>query len=218
MAANRSSPLHEATLQANWLLQRIGRELRLARIAAGMTQQQVADRIGGSKAQVSRVETGRSTDLRISAIARHASVVGLRLSARLYPGTRHVLDAPQLALLERLRSRLGTSWSWEIEVPMPGERDLRAVDARLSRQDCTLAVEAITRLADVQAQVRAAQLKRRDIEATRLVLLVGASRANRRALAEAEPILSAAFVTGTWRLLRLLATGQDPGRDILLVM
>ena len=218
MAANPSSQLPEATLQANRLLQRIGRELRLARIAAGSTQQQVAARIGSGKSHISRVEHGQASDLRLSALARHASVVGLRLSVQLYPGTRHVLDAPQLALLERLRARLGTAWSWEIEVPMPAERDLRAVDARLTRNDCTLAVEAITRLADVQAQVRAAQLKRRDIGATRLELLVGGTHANRRALAAAEPVLATAFRTGTWRLLRVLAAGADPGGDVLLVM
>ena len=218
MAANRSSPLHEATLQANWLLQRIGRELRLARIAAGATQDQIAKRIGTGKAQVSRIEHGHGGDLRVALLARHASVVGLRLSVQLYPGTRYVLDAPQLGLLERLRTRLGAAWSWEIEVPMPAERDLRAVDARLRRGDCTIAVEAMTRLADVQAQVRAAQLKRRDIGATRLLLLIGGTRANRRALAAAEPILSAAFLSGTWRLLRQLSAGEDPGGDLLVVM
>ena len=218
MAANRSSPQHEATLQANWLLQRIGRELRLARIAAGMTQQQVAARIGTSKAQISRTERARVPQLRVATIARHSAVVGLRLSLQLYPGARHVLDAPQLGLLGRLRTRVSTLWSWELEVPMPIERDLRAVDARLTHRDCTLAVEAITRLADVQAQVRAAQLKRRDIRATRLVLLVGATRANRRALAEAEPIIRGSFATGTWPLLRLLSNGEDPGSDIILVM
>jgi hypothetical protein len=47
---------------------------------------------------------------------------------------------------------------------------------------------------------------------------VGATRANRRALGAAKPILSTAFLTGTWRLLKLLAEGRDPGADILLVM
>jgi transcriptional regulator with XRE-family HTH domain len=218
MAANRSSPLHEATLQASWLLQRIGRELRLARIAAGATQQQIALRIGTGKAQISRAERAAAGDLRIAILARHASVVGVRLSVQLYPGTRHVLDTPQLALLELLRTRLDTAWSWQIEVPMPAERDLRAVDALLRRGDCTIAVEAITRLSDVQAQVRAAQLKRRDIGATRLLLLIGGSRANRRALAQAEGVLRTAFLTGTRHLLGLLAGGNDPGGDLLLVL
>jgi transcriptional regulator with XRE-family HTH domain len=218
MAANRSSPLHEATIQANWLLQRLGRELRLARIAAGLTQRQVGALLGSSKAQVSRIEHGLVRTLAIATVARHASAVGLSLSARLYPGARRLLDAPQLALLDRLRQRLATHWRWELEVPMPLPRDLRAVDARLTRGDCTIAVEAITRLSDVQAQVRAAQLKRRDIQATRLLLLIGGTRANRRALAAAQPVIGAAFLTGTRRLVGLLAAGVDPGGDMLLVL
>lgn len=218
MAANRTSQLHEATLQATWLLQRLGRELRLARIAAGLTQERVAVRIGTSKAHVCRIEHGMVGTLPISTAMRHAAAVGLRLSTQLYPGARRVLDAPQLALLDRLRTRVGNAWAWELEVPMPMDRDLRAADARLSRGECTIAVEAITRLADVQAQVRAAQLKRRDLGANRPILLVAATRANRRAIAEAESMLATAFQTGTRHLIRLLASGTDPGSDCLMIL
>jgi transcriptional regulator with XRE-family HTH domain len=218
MAANRSSPLHEATLQTNWLLQRIGRELRLARIAAGSSQAAVARRLGTSDAQVSRIERGSLPHLSVLLLNRHAASVGLRASVRLYPGGRRILDAPQLALLERLRHRLGDAFGWQLEVPVAIENDLRASDALLTRGDLTLTVEAITRLADVQAQVRAARLKRRDIGATRLILLIGGSTANRRALREAQPIIAASFQTGTKRLLTLLAAGRDPGGDCLLVL
>jgi len=218
MAANRSSPLHEATLQANWLLQRIGRELRLARIAAGMTQQQVATRLGSSRARVSRVERAKVVHLSVIALARHAAVVGLRLSMQFFPGARRVLDAPQLALLQRLRDRLGNAWAWALEVPMPIARDLRAVDAVLTRAALTVAVEAITRLSDVQAQLRAAQLKRRDVGATRLVILVADTNANRRAIAEARPMLEAALQMGTRKTLASLAVGADPGQDCLIVI
>ena len=76
----------------------------------------------------------------------------------------------------------------------------------------------ITRLSDVQAQVRAAQLKRRDLRARRLVLLISGSTANRRALRESEPMLRAALLTGTKQLVAVLATGSDPGGDCLLVL
>src|SRR6187402_1761313 len=114
MAVNRTSQLHEATLQATWLLQRLGRELRLARIAAGLTQERVAVRIGTSKAHVCRIEHGTVRTLPISTAMRHAAAVGLRLSTQLYPGARRVLDAPQLALLDRLRTRIGNAWAWEL--------------------------------------------------------------------------------------------------------
>ena len=218
MAANRTSQLHEASIQATWLLQRLGRELRLARIAAGLSQAAVGTRVGTSKAQVSRIEHGKVLRLSLVAIARQASAVGLRFAAQLYPGVRRVLDAPQLSLLSRVRERIGTLWAWELEVPMPTERDLRAVDARISHAAVSIAVEAITRLADVQAQVRAAQLKRRDIGATRLLLAISDTNANRAAVAEARPMLEAAFETNARRILTVLASGNDPGRDCLLVL
>lgn len=218
MAVNRTSQLHEATLQATWLLQRLGRELRLARIAAGSSQAEIGRRQGLSKSEVSRIERSEVPNLTILAAQRHAAVLGLQLSLRLYPGGRRVLDFPQLALLGRLRERLEPTWRWELEVPVPLPRDLRAADARLTRGDVTIVVEAITRLSDVQAQIRAAQLKSRDIGATRLLLLVGASRANRAALREAVPIVRAAFRTGTRQLMAALAEGKDPGGDCLLVL
>ena len=218
MAANRSSPLHEATLQASWLLLRIGRELRLARIAAGMTQEQVAARLRTSKAHVSRVERAQVAHLSIVGVGRHAGAVGLRLSAQLFPGARRVLDAPQLALLKGFRDRLIGTWTWKLEVPMPMPRDLRAVDALLAHGDLKIAVEAITRLSDVQAQLRAAQLKRRDIGATRLLLLVADTNANRRAIAEARPMLDTGLLTGAKRILAALNAGDDPGQDCLLVL
>jgi transcriptional regulator with XRE-family HTH domain len=218
MAVNRTSQRHEATIQATWLLQRVGRELRLARITAGLSQALVAQRIGTSKAQISRIERGKVRRLSLLTVALHAAAVGLRFSAQLYPGVRRVLDAPQLSLLNRLRERIGELWAWELEVPMPQERDLRAVDARISRNGLTIAVEAITRLADVQAQVRAAQLKRRDLSASRLLLVVNDSNANRRALAEAGPMLSAGFLQGTRHIMAKLTAGEDPGRDCLVVL
>jgi transcriptional regulator with XRE-family HTH domain len=218
MAANRTSQLHEASLQANWLLQRLGRELRLARIAAGLSQEAVGRRLGSSDAQVSRVERGTLRPLSISLLHRHAAAVGLRASIRLFPGGRRLLDAPQLSLLDRFRARLGDTWRWQLEVPMPLAGDLRAGDALLTRGDLTLLVEAITRLSDVQAQVRAAQLKRRDLAATRLLMLVAATTANRRALREASPLLGQAFQTDTRAVLRTLAAGLDPGADCLILL
>jgi transcriptional regulator with XRE-family HTH domain len=218
MAVNRTSQLHEATLQATWLLHRLGRELRLARIAAGSSQADIARRLGVSDSAVSRIERSEIRGLTVLGLQRHAAVLGLQLSVRLYPGGRRVLDAPQIALLGRLRERIEPAWRWELEVPVPLPRDLRAADARLTRDDITIVVEAITRLSDVQAQVRAAQLKARDLQATRLLLLVGGSSANRLALREAAPMIRAAFATGTRPLLAALEAGEDPGRDCLIVL
>ncbi|MEP7082910.1 MAG: helix-turn-helix domain-containing protein [Chloroflexota bacterium] len=76
----------------------------------------------------------------------------------------------------------------------------------------------VTRLSDLQAQIRAAQLKARDIRATRLVLAVAGSHANRRALASARPALVASFEMDSRRIWEDLAAGRDAGRDAILVL
>jgi transcriptional regulator with XRE-family HTH domain len=218
VAANRTNVLHEAELQASWRLQRLGRELRLARMTAGASQQAIADRLGISRPVISRIERGKLPHLSVHALHRFAAVVGLRAAVNLYPGGRHVVDAPQLALLNDLRQRLGLAFQWQLEVPVAIASDLRAADALLTRGDLTISVEAITRLSDVQAQLRAAQLKRRDIGATRLLLVIRGSNANRRAIRVAEPVLRAHLRTGTRSILSDLAAGRDPGADCLVVL
>ncbi len=104
--ANRTSPIREAGRLAAWLLKELGRELRVARILAGFTQAQVARQLGKSTSYVSRVENGLVTSLSVGDLTRHASIVGLKLYARLFPAGRRVMDGPQLTLLRRFRTRL----------------------------------------------------------------------------------------------------------------
>jgi hypothetical protein len=65
-------------------------------------------------------------------------------------------------------------------------------------------------LADCQAQLRAAHLKQRDAELDRMVIVVKATRANRRALREAAPAIADAFPGSSRRLLAILAAGELP--------
>jgi transcriptional regulator with XRE-family HTH domain len=218
VATNRRNPIHEATLQADWLLREVGRELRVGRLTAGMTQARVAAAIGRSQAAVSTVERGRDLSVTIHAAARHAAAVGMRLWVRVFPDGRITLDAPQLALLGRFRPRLHAAWTWELEVPVPLDRDLRAGDCRLTIPGCSILVEAITRFADAQAQTRAAQRKRRDLGCDRLILLLAATGTNRRALREAGPAFAAAFPISPRAALRALAEGRDPGGDALILL
>lgn len=216
--ATRRNPVHEATLNGRWTLQRIGRELRLARITGGKSQRHLANQLGTSQSRVSVIERGRCTSATVLQLTRHAASVGLRLHIAAYPGGRRLLDAPQLALLNRFRARIAALWRWEQEVPIPIEGDLRAADARITAGGSVIVIEAITRLADVQAQTRAAQLKRRDLGAQRLILLLAATAANRRAVHEAGPALRDAFPIATRGALQALAAGRDPGGDALLIL
>lgn len=101
---------------------------------------------------------------------------------------------------------------------MPDARDLRAADCRITVSACAIVVEAITRFADAQAQTRAAQRKRRDLGADRLILLLADTTANRRALRDAGPAFQAAFPISPRAALRALGEARDPGSDAIVLL
>jgi transcriptional regulator with XRE-family HTH domain len=215
---SRANPLHEASRLAIWLLHELGRELRIARITSGMTQTQVAAKIGSSASTVCRVEHGSVKTLSVPNLSRHAAAVGLKLYANLYPAGRRPLDAPQLGIMATFNARLHAIWKRQVEVPVPLPGDLRAVDEVISKPGCRCAVEIVTRFADVQGQTRGFRAKQRDIGADRLIVVVKGSRANRRMLHEVGPALRDAFPIGTREAMAALAAGQDPGGDCLVIL
>ena len=93
---------------------------------------------------------------------------------KLYPLGGGIRDAAQARYIAAFVARVGRPWRVTLEAPVPIAGDLRAVDVLLASERARIAVEVITRLADLQAQVRAAQLKARDIGATRLILVIAA--------------------------------------------
>lgn len=216
--SHRTRPAYEAARLARWILVETGRELRIARHAAGMRQVDVARRIGSSKSHVSRVENGRVARLGISHLAQLAAAVGLRPYVKLHPLGRRLLDRPQVELLARLRARIHPSWSWETEIPMPLPGDLRSADCRLRIPGCAVLVEAYTRFSDYQGQTAAASRKKRDLGADRLVLLIAATHANRRAIAEAAAVSSGSFPSRSRATLAALAEGRDPGADAIVFL
>jgi transcriptional regulator with XRE-family HTH domain len=216
--ATRSSPLRDAQGHGLWLNSKVGRELRLNRLMGGMTQRQVADALRVSTSEISRRELGRVRTFNLIQIARHAAAVGLKPSVGLWPTVRRPLDRPQLELLGRLRERIGSAWGWTFEAPIPIPGDLRAGDAVIESPQCRCLVEAITRFVDYQAQLRSANLKKRDLGVTRLVMLVSNTRANRNAIHAVGPIVRESFPIGTRQALRVMAEGRDPGGDALVLL
>jgi transcriptional regulator with XRE-family HTH domain len=196
----------------------VGRELRVARIVTGKTQQQIGNALHLSNSQVSRVEHGLIRGLTMAQLHRHAAVVGLKLYLNLYPLIARPLDSAQLQLFERFRARIASGWKVTLEATMPIRGDLRAADAVLSITGCRCVVEIITRLADFQAQLRSARRKVRDLEADRLILAVAATQTNRRAIRDSGRAVDEAFPVRTKGALRALAAGTDPGGDALIVL
>jgi transcriptional regulator with XRE-family HTH domain len=215
---SRIGRVDEAGIHGRRLQAELGVELRTARLAAGLHQKDVGRAVGVSHARISRVEHGHLRDLAVADLARHGAAVGLRLHARFYPSGSHLRDAGQLELLRRFRARIGDRWSWQLEAPLDLPGDLRAFDALLTRGSLRIAVEAITRLRDAQAQIRAAMLKQRDGRVNRLVLLVGATRHNRAALEPAAELLVTSFPVSMRRMLAGLAAGKDPGDNGIVLL
>lgn len=210
--------MHEAARLGAWQLTELGRELRVARLMGGRRQRDVARLVGTSVARISRLERGLVRTVSHRQLTLTAAAVGLKLYMRTYPGSRRVLDQPQLLLLAELRRRSHPAWRWETEVPMPIPGDLRAADARATVPGCTITFELWTRLADVQAQTRAALLKARDLHADRSVIVIAATRANRHALRAADPAGLASFPLGTRAVLRALAAGRDLGGNGIVLL
>ena len=169
--------------------------------------------MGRSVSWVSRVERGLVPSVAIDELILLGAAVGLKLWLTTFAAERAIRDAPQLALLRRFRARIGEGWSWSYEVVVPVARDQRAADAVIRIGSSAVMIEAYTRFADAQAQLRAVRLKARDMGIGRIVIVAAATRANRDALAIAGDVLASDFPLGTRAVLRALAAGRDPGAN-----
>jgi hypothetical protein len=97
---------------------------------------------------------------------------------------------------------------------------MRAWDGVGDLPGCACAFELVRRFHDCQAQLRAFELKRRDGSVDRLVVVVMATHANRRALRAARDVVAASFPLTTRQVMAALNAGRDPGADgvVLLVV
>lgn len=216
--ANRRRSIQEARDRWSRAWPALVDEVRAARLMAGLTQAAVAAALGVSGERVARVELRRVRSVGIDYLFSHAAAVGLKASIKFYPVGGAIRDEAQASYIARFVARIGHAWRVRLDVPIPLPGDLRAVDVLLQNSSCRIIVEVTTRLRDLQAQLRAAQLKQRDLSADRLILVIAGSHANRLALAAARPTLLATFELDTRRVLAALAAGNDPGRDAVIVL
>ena len=197
-------------------LERIGRELREARRDRGLSLEAAAHAAGISRAELSRIELGRSPMVPYLTLARCAAVVGLDLSSRLYPGARVLRDAAHASLLTDFRTGLHRSVRWATEVPLPIRGDLRAWDGLVSGTDWRFGVEAETGPRDSQALNRRLQLKARDGEVDGVLLVLRDSKANRAFARESAVELGPTFRQPGARALELLRAGASPGGSAII--
>ena len=214
--ASRERAVHRGTRRGERLVREFGDELREARLASGLTQAAVAHAVGCSWSEITRIERGARPTLSLMSAARLMSVLGRELTVRSYPAGPPIRDAAHVSLLRRLKERVSPQLRWRLEVPVADSGDARAFDAVLEARGVRIAIEAETRVRDVQALLRRVQLKLRDGRVDRLVVVVRATRANRAAIEVAAPLLRDALPAGSRACLRALAHAEDPGANGLL--
>jgi transcriptional regulator with XRE-family HTH domain len=214
----RTNTLAEANRYLAWSRADAGRELRLARHNAGLTLEATGRRLGWSKTKLSRIERGRNPRVSLEDLVLIGSMVGVRPSIRFFPTVRPIRDEAQLQLLATLNRRMHPRWTHRQEVPMPRAGDLRAADQVSTIDGCRLMIEACTRFADAQAQIRAARAKQRDLGADRLLLLIEDTHTNRTAVLAAMPAVRPSFAVPARSMLAAIAGGRDPGGDGLLLL
>ena len=206
----RRNLVEESTRRAQRQVAEVIRELRTARENAALTQAAVAQAARVSRQLISVWERGKVVPDPIQ-LARWGAVVGLDVVVRAYPGGSPLRDAAQLKLIRRLRQSVGEGWTWRTEVPVSGDQvDRRAFDAVISRGEVRVGVEAISRLVDAQAQVRAISLKQEAAGLECVVIVLADTRHNRVALRDAEPTLRPAFPLDSRAVLGALRAGEMP--------
>lgn len=197
-------------------MRKAGDDLRESRLRSGLTLAEVGDVVGVSPATILRTERAMGPGPRLEQLARHAHAVGLRARVLLYPADDPIHDAPQVRLLRDFRTEIGTAVTMDLERPVvtiPGSGDRRAFDAVIRLPTCDCGVECYTRFHDCQAQLREARLKQRDAQLQRLIIVVRASHANRRAVAAAADLIAINFPLGSRTVLAALRAGRDPGAN-----
>jgi transcriptional regulator with XRE-family HTH domain len=218
----RSKARDRGSVRARHLATVFGRELRIARTTAGLTQRQLGRLAGVTQQAVSLAEAGVA-EVTLAARCRMAAACGTELGWRLYPtATVRLRDSGQLAIAQTIVSEAHPAWHPRLEVPIAAG-DLRAADLILASADEVVHVEIERFLVDAQAQIRAAQVKRaafaeRDVRPVRLVLALPDTRSIRAQIASIRGILETAFPTSSRRTWVCLRAGTPIGADGLLLV
>jgi transcriptional regulator with XRE-family HTH domain len=208
--------------RARELARRFGEELRIARLAVGLSQTMLARRAGVSQAAVSLAEHGSAT-CSLDVRCRLAAACGHELGWRIFPVDGISLrDSGQLRLAEAIAAAKHASWQIRMEVPVSvSATDRRAADIVLYRPEEVAHIE-IERLAfDGQAQIRAAQLKREALRASvkrpvRLIIALPDTTTNRRRLAPYAESFGQAFPVRSAAVWAAIRRGFPIGGDAIM--
>ncbi|MEO8510509.1 MAG: helix-turn-helix transcriptional regulator [Chloroflexota bacterium] len=199
----------------------LSRELSIACAAAGVTQRELAQRIGISQSSVGRLLTDGG-NLRVDVADAIARACGYRLAIKVVPGHGITLrDSGQLTVAQIIQSHAQPPWQGRLEVPVAGPPDRRAIDLLLMHPDEIVGIEIERWLRDLQAQLRAGQLKRLALaermgRAVRLVLAVPDTVSARRAINPFLDLIAQQLPVTSRQAWARIRSGEPIGGDALL--
>lgn len=217
LVPSRIGRAEQVRANATEIRRSIGREIRLARVGAGASLREAAATADMSHAQLGRIERCLTVGVSVDQLSRACSAVGLRLIARAVPGAGPAVDQAQLRLLDRFRAILPAGIQVWTQVPLPNPGDLRAWDAMIQLEGMRIAIEAETRLGDLQALDRRCRLKLRDGDVDRLILVVSDTANNRDVLDAHREALRSTFPLGGRALLSAIRSGRAPVANGIVV-
>jgi transcriptional regulator with XRE-family HTH domain len=185
-------------------------DIRRSRVAAGLSQREVARAVGVSHSSLSRLERGRVDDPSLAVLGAVCAVVGLDLALKAYPGGDPLRDRAQRALLERFRVVLHASLRFLVEQPLSIPGDLQSWDGTVVGPQWLCRVEAETAITDGQALAHRLHRKVRDDASPLVILLIADTRRNRAAMTLLAPLLGDEFRLDTRGVLGALRRGDRP--------
>lgn len=218
MRSFRARPADTGHQRADQLRAYLGRELRIARIGSGLTQQALGRLAGVSQEYVSQVERGVVAPS-LDVVCRLAAAAAHELSLKLYPTTHVPLrESGQLAMAELITAATDRSWRTRIEVPIG---DGRAHDLVVDRPDEVAAIEIERSLSTLEAQARRGlakrdELARRESRPVRFVLAVPDTRATRDLIREHADFFARVFPVPSRAVWNAVKRGHAIGGDGIL--
>ena len=206
--------------RAERALQELADEFRDQRIGLGLSQLAVANAARLSRARYTRIEAGTIRTLSVVEAIAIASVLGLDLSVRAFPGGDPLRDGGQARKLDRFGRRVARPLRFRTEVPLPQRDDhheQRAWDADITGGGERTTIELEMRIRDAQAVVRRYTLKCRDDPSEHRLLLIGDTRANRRVLAEHPALFANLTRLRPTDVFGAIESGRHPPSGLMLI-